>query len=484
MKNNNLIKKNFIMNCILTISSFLIPLITFPYVSRVLLPSGIGKVSFAISVVDYFSLFVLLGIPIYGVRVVAQNREDKGKMSKSVIEILSINLIMFCIVAVFFLLFVISFNNTKEQKLLYIILGITLLSNSLGVEWLYKGLEKYTYITIRSLIFKLIALIGIFIFVRTQQDYLWYAFFSVFGSIGSNVFNFIELHKYIDKVHVNIRDSFRHIKPIIIFFAMTVATTIYTNLDNVMLGIMTSETEVGYYSTVVKVRNMLLSIVTSLGVVLLPRTSYYIQKKMYVEFYDVSKKTMNFVCILAFPLAAFFILVAESCIYILSGREFIPATTSLRLILPTIILIGITNLTGIQMLIPLNKEKVVLKSVVYGAIVDFFLNLLLIPHFMASGAAIATLIAEVIVTLFQIKQFDKKIIEELFSQRWGLLFVAITLAALSADLITVLIGNIYISFFVAGVAFFTIYYLILLFRKERMAVEIIKTLEEFVRKFI
>lgn len=476
MNKNSSIKKNFIMNCILTISSFLVPLIVFPHVSRVLLPSGIGKVSLAMSIVSYFSLFVMLGIPTYGVKIVAQCRDNKEKLSRNVIEILLVNLIMLCIVGIIYLLFVFIFNNTNEQRLLYIILGITLLTEPIGVEWLYKGLEKYTYITVRSLVFKLFSLIGIFIFVKAENDYLPYAFFSIFGSIGSNLCNFIAIHKHIDKVQIDIKDSFKQIKPIMLFAAITVATTIYTNLDNVMLGVITNEAEVGYYSAVVKVRSLLVSIVTSLGVVLLPRTSYYVERQMYKQFYNLSIRAMNFVCVMAFPLTVFFILNADSSIYILSGKEFLPASMPLQLILPTIIFVGITNLTGIQMLIPLGKENIVLKSVICGAITDFCFNIFLIPRFRASGAAVSTLIAEIVVMIVQIRYFDKKVIKKLFSQRWKLLFGAVFIAAIFSTLFMIIIKNIYIGFLVSGMVYFIIYFLILLLGKERITVEIIKFL--------
>lgn len=196
---------------------FLVPLITFPYVSRVLLPTGVGKVSFAASVVVYFSLFAQLGVPTYGIRTVAQNRDDKRELSKKVIEITIINLVMCIVVLILFGVMVFTIPYFREVKSLYCILGITIITDSIGIEWLYKGLEKYTYIAIRSLIFKILAIIGIFLLVRSSEDYLVYALFTVFASVGSNICNLFSVHKHVGIEKVNIPDVIKHIKPILIF---------------------------------------------------------------------------------------------------------------------------------------------------------------------------------------------------------------------------------------------------------------------------
>ena len=225
------LKKNFIMNCILTVSSLAVPFVTFPYVSRILLPEGIGRVSFATSVINYFLIFVQLGIPTYGIRAIAQVRDNRRDLSQRIKEILLIN-IFTCFIGYLFLAVFLMFGiSDYEYRLLYCILGITLLTDSLGVEWLYKGLEQYRYMTIRSLFFKFLSLMGIFLFVKEKQDYLVYAFFSVFASAGSNLCNFIMIHKYVDREKIKIRDTIKHLKPILYFLAMSVAITVYTNLD-------------------------------------------------------------------------------------------------------------------------------------------------------------------------------------------------------------------------------------------------------------
>ena len=204
------------------------------------------------------------------------------------------------------------------------------------------------------------------------------------------------------KRHFLSYDIKRHLKPVLIFFAMSVAVTIYSNLDITMLGFMRDDTEVGYYDVAIKIKVILVNVVTSLGAVLLPRTSYYIEKKMEKEFWAVSAKALEFVTALSIPLTMGFIVMSKQCILLLSGEAYLPSVLPMCIIMPTLILIGASNVLGIQMLVPLGKEQIVLYSEVTGAIVDVILNAILIPQYGASGAAVGTLIAELVVLGVQI----------------------------------------------------------------------------------
>ncbi|MFQ7289518.1 MAG: oligosaccharide flippase family protein [Lacrimispora saccharolytica] len=288
------VKFNFIMNSILMASSMIFPIITYPYVSRILQPEGIGTVSFANSVITYFSMFAQLGVPTYGIRACAKVRDDKEKLSRTVQEIMLINLVTCLIVYFAFGISLYLVPQFRQEKLLYVIMGSLILFNTIGVEWLYKGLEQYSYITVRSIIFKFIALIAMFLLIREKEDYIIYGGITIFAAAGSNVLNFINLRKYIFLRPVGAYDFRQHIKPISIFFAMSIATTVYTNMDNVMLGFIRGTTENGYYDAAVKIKNILVSFVTSLGTVLLPRVSYYIEIGEKKEFYRIAKKSFKF----------------------------------------------------------------------------------------------------------------------------------------------------------------------------------------------
>lgn len=389
------------MNVVLTMSAFIFPLITFPYVSRVLGPDGTGKVSLALSWVTYFNLFAQLGIPTYGVRTCAKIRDDRAELTKVTQELLIINLVMGAIsYALFFALMLVN-PVMQHEKTLYIIMSSFILFNAIGMEWLYRGLEQYTYITIRSILFKLVGLIAMFFLIRAKQDYVIYGILTIFAGAASNVFNFFHAHKYIGMRPVGHYEFRRHFKAIGVFFAMSCATTIYTNLDFVMLGHMKEDLDVGYYNASVRIKSILVSLVTSLGTVLLPRSSYFVEHGLMEDFWRITKKALNFVLIVATPLTVYFMFFAKEGIFLLAGSQYQGAVLPMQIIMPTLIFIGFSNILGIQVLVPLGQEKVVLYSEVAGAVTDLIINLLLIPQYGAAGAAVGTLVAEMVVLTWQ-----------------------------------------------------------------------------------
>ena len=384
------LKKNFVMNAILTMSSFIFPLITFPYVSRILGPAGIGKVSVATSWATYFNMIAQLGIPTYGVRACAQVRDNK-----------TINLVMGVLSYAVFLSLIFLNPHFADEKPLYLIISSMILFNAIGMEWLYRGLEQYAYITRRSIAFKFVALVAMFLLIHAKKDYVIYGGITIFASSASNVMNFFHSRRYITLKPVGGYHYKKHLKAVGIFFAMAVATTFYTNLDTIMLKFMKTNTEVGYYNASIKIKTILVSIVTSLGTVLLPRASYYVKNNMMDDFRRITKKALDFVILLAAPLALYFILFAREGLLLLSGRAYENAIVPMQWITPTVLLIGMTNILGIQILVPMGREIVVLQSEIVGAVTDFIANLLLIPKWNSAGATAATLAAEAAVFVVQ-----------------------------------------------------------------------------------
>lgn len=405
------IRYNFMMNLVLTASNVLFPLITFPYASRILYAEGIGKVAFAASVANYFTMLASLGIPTYGIRECAKVKDDREKLSKLVQEIFIINSIATALTTVLYLCSIALIPRLQQDRALFLIEGINIVLNLFGVNWLYQALEQYDYITIRSLVFKTISIALLFIFVREKNQYAAYAFVSVFALAGSNVLNFLRLRRYIT-LKKNYKPKLRrHLKPILILFAQNVTTSIYTNLDIFMLGIMKTDADVGYYNAAVKIKVLLTTIVTSLGNVLLPRMSYYVERREREQFRVLMKKALKLTVFLSIFLCGFFIVSARDCILFLAGDGFLPAVSAMKLIMPSLIPIGLSGLIGVQILTPLNKEKYVLYSVMIGAVSDFLLNFSLIPQFGAAGAALATTIAETLVLFVQLF-LGREIIED------------------------------------------------------------------------
>ena len=218
MSKQKSLKLNFVMNSILTMSQFIFPLITFPYVSRILLPAGTGKVSFATSIVSYFTLFAQLGIPTYGIRACAKVRDDREELSKMVQELLIINLVMSALSYAVYFAAIYYVPRFRQDKELFLIIGLTIFFNAIGMEWLYKALEQYTYITVRSIIFKFIAIVAMFLMVHEQSDYVIYGGISILASSASNIFNFFHIHRYINIKPVGHYNFKKHLKAIVVFF--------------------------------------------------------------------------------------------------------------------------------------------------------------------------------------------------------------------------------------------------------------------------
>jgi len=476
------IKLNMIMNTLLNISSIVFPIITFPYVSRILLPEGTGKVQFVAAIISYFAMFAQLGIPTYGVRACAKVRDDRLALSKIVHELMIINVIMMLLTYVAFGACLAFIPKFTQEKNLFLIMSLSIVLNSFGVEWLYKALEQYTYITIRAFIFKLIALVLMFLFVKNRSDYVLYGGITIFASSASNILNFIRLRHYIDFKFLGDYQLKKHLKNIMVFFSLTIATSIYTNLDNVMLGFMKGEVEVGYYGAAVKIKMLLLGLVTSASAVLLPRASYYVDKGMKDELFDILQKTLHFVIMITLPFTIYFITFAEECILLLAGESYRQSITSMQVIMPTIIFIGITNIIGIQMMVPLGKEKLVLNSVIAGAVVDLLLNIIFIPKYGALGAAIGTLAAEIVVLIYQcIIIHDLKI--KIFA---GIPYHKIVFATFCGFVSTILLkmtnmDNL-ITLIVSAICFFVICGIVLIGTKDTLVKDLCQTLKNKINK--
>ena len=467
------IQYNFIMNIILKMSAFVFPLISFPYVSRVLKASGNGKIAFAAAVVNYFSLFASLGIPSYGVKACAQVRDNKEKLSTTVQELLLIN---FCCTAVSYIAFICMMLIVPEfsnEPVLLWINSTSIFLSAIGVEWFYQAIEQYDYITFRNIAFKILSIVLMFAFVKTSEDYIIYAGITVVGTYGSNVLNAFKLPQYISLKKTTKYSIRRHIAPIVSLFLYNAATTIYTNLDTVMLGMMASNNQVGYYNAAVKIKGILASAVTAMSAVLLPRVSYYLSNNNRKEFLRVIQKTFQFVLLISIPLAVFFDLASKLTIIILAGEDYLNSIIPMQIITPAIIFIGIGSITAWQMLIPLCMEKVTVIGAIVGAIIDLIINFLLIPKFGASGAAIGTLVAEIGVVGVHFWSLRNELKYLTIKRELIKIIISAGLSIFVYILVDCLLfeGHTLIRLAVLGGSYFVSYYLFLLAGKEEIVTE-------------
>lgn len=413
-------------------------------------------------------MFAQLGIPMYGIKRCAQVRDDKKELTRVTHELLFLSTVIGAVTYLVLAVTIFFVPRLSREKELFFVVSLTIVFGAVGMEWLYKGLEQYTYITVRSLIFKVISVIAMFLLVHAEGDYVIYAGISVFASSASNLLNFFHAHRYVEFRYVGGYNLKRHIRPTLVFFLMSCATTVYTNLDTVMIGFMNTDSDVGYYHAAVKVKLLLVSIVTSLGSVLLPRASYYIEQGLKDQFRMISRKALQFVLLAAAPMVLFFIVFAQEGILLLSGSKFLPAVSAMQIIMPTVLLIGITNILGIQMLVPLGKEKAVLRSEIAGAAVDLIINSLLIPRYHSAGAAAGTLAAEGVVLIVQLRELWGTVGGFFRTYRWLRLLTALTAALGASFWVKCIPAGSFLRLLTAAVLFFGTYAGFMLWRKEEM----------------
>ncbi len=467
------VKFNFIMNFILTLSNFIFPLITFPYVSRILQASGLGKVGFATSIIVYFSMIAMMGIPTYGIKACAKIRDDSYKLTKTVYELLILNTIFLAFALTLLLLSVIFIDKLYIDKELYIILAFSMLFNVLGIEWLYKALEQYSYITIRSIFFKIASLILLFIFVKESNDILPYAMLTVLASVGAGILNFYNLRKIITLYKITFKqlEITKHIKPSFTFFLLTISITIYVNLDSVMLGFMTSDDNVGYYSAAVKIKQILVTLVTSLGAVMLPRLAFYYEQKRFDEFKDLVKNALGFILIVSLPLTIYFTLYAKDAILLLSGESFLASVEPMQIIMPTVFFIALSNLMGWQILVPMDREKQIVFSTIIGAVIGGIINFFAIPHLGVNGAAIANLCAECAVVIVQVVLLRKFIFPILAKINIWRMLMALLISTWIVLIVSFNLSE-FINLLLSSILFFGCYLVSLLILKEPVVYQI------------
>lgn len=468
MEKEKSLNKNMIMGTILTLSNFIFPLITYSYVARIISPSGIGKVAFVNSVLSYFIYIATLGIPSYGLRECAKLRNDKEKLSKTFQELLIINLVSTMFAYILLFIVIISVNKLYNYKILFLIMSSQIFLNSIGVEWLYQALEEYSYITIRSVFFKVIGVLLTFILIKSPDDILLYGFLTIFAASANYICNFINIHKYITFKKFKNYNLKKHFKPILSLLTASIIISIYANFDIVMLGFISSEYEVGLYNAALKIKSILLSLSTAITAVMIPRISYYIQNKDEKGINKLLIKSLQISLLIAFPVCIYCLLFSKNILLFVCGISYIEAENTLKLLMILILPLILTNLFGNQILIPFGKENRFSQSVFIGMWINLILNLLLIPKYGASGAAFGSIITE-IWNVFWMSHNEKKY-KKLFIKNIKFMnyLFSITVSSLGSIIVYMLCQKygIFIQLVLTSIVYFTTYYIILIILKE------------------
>lgn len=397
------LRTNYIFNLINTVSQVLFPLITFPYAARIMLPDGIGLVNFYTSIINYITLFSCLGIPVYAIKATASVRNNPEELNKVTIEIVSLNLIL--TVAAYLAVGIICLTVPKvsDNVPLFLILSLGIVFTTIGCEWFYKGIEDFKYITIRGLIVKILSIVILFCFVRTKDDILIYGLYTIIGSIGGNIFNFIRLRKYISiKECIGRIQPFRHLKPVLHVFIFSAITSIYLQLNTVILGFMKDATDVGIYTSALKLFGIVNGIIGALSTVMLPRMSNLVAEKDNAEIMRLAQKAYNFSFTFALPMIVGMIVSSPYLIHLFCGESFMASSGCVRIMAPIMLFLSISSLLGYQILYPMGHLNLVIGYCVIGSVLCVILDFLLIPKLSYTGVSISYLLTETVVAIIAV----------------------------------------------------------------------------------
>lgn len=496
------VKKNYILNMIYQVFLLIVPIAVTPYVSRVLTEVGTGKFSYTFSIVTYFTLFAALGFGYYGQRLVAGNQNDKYKQSVDFWNVFIARMIpVFIATLIYVILFSLNVYGSDYTYLMSI-MTINVIAVLFDITFYFQGNEDFGKIVIRNVFIKTISIISIFVLVKNEDDLWLYVLIQSLTVIISNVSLWLCLPKFLSKVKFSDLNPIKHLLPTFILFIPTIAVSVYTTLDKTLIGIMVKGTEEVFTESGIVVKNlsdiengnyeyseklvkMAMTIVTSLGTVMIPRNSYKFANNDIEGVVNNIYKSCRFVLLLAIPMVLGSICVADNLMPWYLGDGYNKAANLMKILSPLILIIGLSNVFGLQFLIPAKKDKFFTISVLCGAIVNLTLNLILIPRIYSYGAAIATVVGELVVTMLCLIFSSKNIkFTKVFLPSWkyyiagGIMFISCYF------LKNILFSSIINTFFIVGVGVI-IYGILLIIMRDSYIINAIKFFKnKFLKKNI
>lgn len=405
--------KNQFFNLSMQVLNLLFPILAIPYTTRLFGPEILGEVNFANSIVQYFILIATAGIPVYATREIAKARDNSDLLRKKFKEITILQAIFTIISLVIYIALIFFVDRFKSYIYIYLFLGLQIISYSFNFVWFLQGIEKYRYAAIATFISKLINIIMIFGLLRKREDFYTYAFIigiTMFINAFINMifsFNLLKEFKEDNKLEINYKSVKMHVYSILVFFLSDIAVKVYTAMDQTMLGLLDSSESVAYYSMSIKLEKVVITLITSMAVVMLPRISNSIK---YNKTEDVKKyigMSINIVYLIAIPAIFGVLAIAEEIIPIFLGEEFLQSTDVFMAVSSLFVIIGLSNVFGVQVMIPYGREKKFTIILSVAAVINFIVNLILIPKFSYYGATFATILAEAIVTVWMYFEVKK-----------------------------------------------------------------------------
>ena len=401
MREKTAVSVNAFYNALKTFIGVIVPFVTYTYIARVLGTDNLGKINFSSSILSYFQLLATLGITNYAISEGAKIRDDKEKFSKFVAEIFIINLLSTVIAYIFLFFSLIFFPILRNYAGLILINSVSMLFVLLGIDWMYGALEQYRFISIRAILLQLISLILVFAFVHRSDDVKKYMIIYIIPTIGTGIINFIYKKKFVrfSFERLTISDTVKHLKPIIIIWAMSIASVIYINSDMIMLIIIKGDKIGGLYSVSVKACHVCCLILSAIPTVVMPKLSRLLNNQKKQDFASLVNKTLSTILFFSIPIFVGLFLMNYETVSIIGGEEYIESQNAARIISCNILLSPINGLIATQIFIPCGKQIVSFYATLVGAILNIILNFFIIPKYSLNGAAFTTIISELFVLI-------------------------------------------------------------------------------------
>lgn len=387
------IVKNFAYNSAITVSSYIVNFVIFTVISRTLGVSNIGIVSYVDNIINYFVLFASLGISTVGIREIAATRGDREKCSRVFFQLVSFLVITVSISTLIYIVSFLTLPKLSEYRP-YFIIGLgKLLLTPLMIEWLYAGNQDFKYISIRTISIKFLYLLGVVCLVRDSDDTILYFILTSLSIVINFIINMISSRKFIDYKYFT-WDWKPFCKPIAKLGAFAIITSLYSTFNYVYLGSVTTTVQVGFYYTAIRLYDVIMQVFRSYTAVVMPRMSEYSASSDKKSFDAMVDKSFKALLSYSIPMAIIATLIAPFLVQLIAGEGYEPATTAMRIVMPILIIAGVNQINGIQILMPLHKDNVLLITASIAALVGIVSNIMLDRQFGANGAAITILLSE------------------------------------------------------------------------------------------
>ncbi|MCO5237465.1 MAG: flippase [Chitinophagaceae bacterium] len=395
-------KKNFLYNFLLTVSNLLFPLITFPYVSRILGADGLGLVNFIVSYSENYCIIAALGIPIYGLREIAKLGGDRVRRSKLFFEILSIHILFTIILFLIYVATVFINPQLKQYTSLSLLGGLTILFNVFSIQWFFAGISQFKYITVRSLIIRILSIVFIFALVKQKEDFGIYLVIYVITILITALIDLYSARRYLffrGGTSLSLNGILSHSKAIFLLGIYTVLTSIYTVLPTTLLGFLNTKASVGYYFAANKIIRMVVSVFSALITVMIPKLNLTLEEKNSLEYAMLIDKGLRIIITFGIPLTLFTYLMAEPIMLILGGKNFYNSIPVIRIMSPIIFFVSVAQIFVYLILSAYRKDKELIGLAVIGMITSLTINIIFIPKFAEIATGYSQLISEIVVTI-------------------------------------------------------------------------------------